>query len=124
MGLEMFLAITVPLASFFILKRKMSIENSGAIAASYGSVSAVTFVTATSFLDFESVKFNGHMIAVMALMEVPAIIVGVLLINYFKGNEKKEQFGVSKLLWHSVTNGSVFLCWIWVLQAGDSSRLF
>lgn len=109
MGLGLFLAIAIPLASFFILKRKMSVENAGAVAASYGSVSAVTFVTATSFLDFEAVNFNGHMIAVMALMEAPAIIVGVLLINYFKGNEKKERSKVSNILRHSVTNGSVFL---------------
>lgn len=109
MGLGLFLAVAIPLATFFILKRKMSVENAGAVAASYGSVSAVTFVTATSFLDFESVAFNGHMIAVMALMEAPAIIVGVLLINYFKRGEKKERSRTSNILWHSVTNGSVFL---------------
>ena len=43
-------ACIIPLYTFFILKRKLSIENSGAIAAAYGSVSAVTFVTAVSFL--------------------------------------------------------------------------
>ncbi len=109
MGLGLFLAIAIPLASFFILKRKMSIENAGAIAASYGSVSAVTFVTATSFLDFEAVEFNGHMIAVMALMEAPAIIVGVLLINYFKRSSESQKSPLSNILWHSVTNGSVLL---------------
>lgn len=109
MSLGLFLAIAIPLSSFFILKRKLSVENAGAIAASYGSVSAVTFITATSFLDFEAVQFNGHMIAVMALMEAPAIVVGVLLINYFKRNEDKNKSGVSNILWHSVTNGSVLL---------------
>lgn len=109
MGLGLFLAIAIPLSSFFILKRKMSVENAGAIAASYGSVSAVTFVTATSFLDFEAVQFNGHMIAVMALMEAPAIIVGVLLINYFKRSSKSDKSPISNILWHSVTNGSVLL---------------
>ena len=87
----------------------MTVENAGAVAASYGSVSAVTFVTATSFLDFEAVSFNGHMIAVMALMEAPAIIVGVLLINYFKREGNRETSKVSNILRHSVTNGSVFL---------------
>ena len=109
MGLGLFLAIAIPLCSFFILKRKLSVENAGAIAASYGSVSAVTFVTATSFLDFEAVQFNGHMIAVMALMEAPAIIVGVLLINYFKRSSKSDRSPISNILWHSVTNGSVLL---------------
>jgi hypothetical protein len=50
---------------FFILKRKFSIEI-GAIAAAYGSVSAVTFVTAVA-LEMQKYTFNGHMVAVMAL---------------------------------------------------------
>ncbi|MEP1095253.1 MAG: sodium-dependent bicarbonate transport family permease [Cyclobacteriaceae bacterium] len=109
MALGLLLAVLIPIITFFILKRKLSISNAGAIAASYGSVSAVTFVTATSFLDFESVTFNGHMIAVMALMEAPAIIVGVLLINYFKRDQEGPSKGISNVLWHSVTNGSVLL---------------
>lgn len=109
MGLGIFLATSIPIASFFILKRKMSVENAGAIAASYGSVSAVTFVTAISFLDFEAISFNGHMIAVMALMEAPAIIVGVMLINYFNSNKEKKKSNTSQLLWHSITNGSVLI---------------
>ncbi|KXX71259.1 sodium-dependent bicarbonate transport family permease [Flammeovirga sp. SJP92] len=107
--LGLFLAITIPISSFLILKRKMSIANAGAIAASYGSVSAVTFVTATSFLEFESINFNGHMIAVMAIMEAPAIVMGVMLINYYKKGNSNDKSGISKLLWHSVTNGSVIL---------------
>lgn len=109
MGLGIFLAILIPLTSFFILKKKLSIDNAGAIAASYGSVSAVTFVTATSFLDFESEAFNGHMIAVMAVMEAPAIIVGVLLINHFKQQEGEARSPLTSTLRHSITNGSVLL---------------
>lgn len=109
MGLGLLLAILVPLTSFFVLRGKFGVANAGAIAASYGSVSAVTFVTAVSFLDFEAVRFNGHMIAVMALMEAPAIIVGVLLINYFKKDREKSESSMSKILRHSVTNASVFL---------------
>ncbi len=109
--LGVFMAVFIPIISFFILKRKFSVANAGAIAASYGSVSAVTFVTATSFLEFEAIDYNGHMIAVMAMMEAPAIIVAILLINYFRSPEsKKEQStGVRKIVWHSITNGSVLL---------------
>ncbi|MCH2198135.1 MAG: sodium-dependent bicarbonate transport family permease [Flavobacteriales bacterium] len=74
-------ASIVPLVSFFILKREMKPANAGTIVASYGSVSASIFVRATSFLDFVSQGFSGHMIAVMALMEALAIIIGLLLIN-------------------------------------------
>lgn len=107
--LGLFLALSIPIASFLILKKKMSIANAGAIAASYGSVSAVTFVTATSFLEFESVIFNGHMIAVMAIMEAPAIIMGVVLINIYKKGSSENKTGLSKLVLHSITNGSVLL---------------
>jgi len=60
------------------------VDNAGAIAASYGSVSAVTFVTAVSFLEAQKLTFNGHMVAIMALMEAPAIIIGVMLLSWFK----------------------------------------
>ncbi|MEM6644178.1 MAG: sodium-dependent bicarbonate transport family permease [Bacteroidota bacterium] len=110
MGLGLFLAGVIPLFSFFILKRRMNIADAGAIAASYGSVSAVTFVTATSFLEFEAITYNGHMIAVMALMEAPAIIVGVMLINYFKKKQNDAPASnLSKIFRHSITNGSVLL---------------
>ncbi len=103
-----FLAVAVPLYTYFILRRKFSVANAGAIAASYGSVSAVTFVTAISFLDIEQIPFGGHMVAVMALMEAPSIIVGVLLMALFS-REQSKSIGMSKILHHSLTNGSVFL---------------
>lgn len=102
------LAFIVPVYTYFILRRKLSVENAGAIAASYGSVSAVTFITAISFLELENMEFGGHMVAVMALMEAPSIIVGVTLISLFsKGVKSKMPFG--SILNHSMLNGSVVL---------------
>ncbi len=103
-----FLALIVPLYSYFILRRKFSVSNSGAIAAAYGSVSAVTFVTAISFLELEKIDFGGHMVAVMALMEAPSIIVGVLLISVFDDG-RGAKIPMGKVIRHSVTNGSVLL---------------
>jgi len=106
------LAMLVPLIAFFLLKRKINIPNAGAIAAAYGSVSAVTFVTAISFLDFEGVAFDGHMIAVMALMEAPAIVVGMSLIHLFDRSRQTEGEASQRLLNvcnHSINNASVFL---------------
>ena len=101
-------ASIIPLYTFFILKRRLSIVDSGAIAAAYGSVSAVTFVTAITFLESHQVVAGGHMVAVMALMEVPAIVIGVMLIRiYSKGSRKEGGFG--KIFHHSLTNGSVLL---------------
>ena len=102
------LAIAVPLYTFFILKQKLGVYNAGAIAAAYGSVSAVTFITGISFLELQQVSFGGHMVAVMATMEAPSIIIGVLLITLFS---EKNQGSVPffSIVRHSITNGSVLL---------------
>ncbi|WP_250433077.1 sodium-dependent bicarbonate transport family permease [Hanstruepera flava] len=104
-----FLAIVVPIYTFLILKKKFSLENSGAIAAAYGSVSAVTFVTAISFLELEQISFGGHMVAVMALMEAPSIMVGLVLITIFKGSKNKSDVPIKTVLSHALFNGSVLL---------------
>ncbi len=101
-------ALVIPLYTFFLLRKKLSIENSGAIAAAYGSISAVTFVTAVSFLELQQIAFSGHMVAVMALMEAPAIIVGVVLIKMFKKADEHSP-KMSTLISHSFTNGSVVM---------------
>ena len=101
-------AVIIPFYCFFILKRKFSVENAGAIAAAYGSVSAVTFVTAVTFLEIQKYTFIGHMVAVMALMEAPAIVVGVILMRiYSKSNSSTSS--LSSVIKHSFTNGSVLL---------------
>lgn len=103
-----FISLSIPIYTFFILKRKLSIFDAGAIAASYGSVSAVTFVTAISYLESVQQGFHGHMVAIMALMESPAIIVGLLLIAFYNENQK-ETINKLSVIKHSLTNGSVFL---------------
>ncbi|WP_046744890.1 sodium-dependent bicarbonate transport family permease [Kordia zhangzhouensis] len=102
------LAIVVPVYTYYILRLKFTVENAGAIAAAYGSVSAVTFVTAISFLEMKNIEFGGHMVAVMALMEAPSIIVGVLLMR-IHSNGKKSHKEMLSLVKHAVTNGSVVL---------------
>jgi hypothetical protein len=105
-----FLAVIIPFYTFYILRKKFTIPNSGAIAAAYGSVSAVTFVTTISFLEMEQITFGGHMVAVMALMEAPAIIVGLLLISlYDKKNERQNRPSMGSVVKHSFTNASVLL---------------
>ncbi|OYU80639.1 MAG: sodium-dependent bicarbonate transport family permease [Flavobacterium sp. BFFFF1] len=103
-----FIAVAIPIYTYFILRRKFGVYDSGAIAAAYGSVSAVTFVTATSYLELQHLEFSGHMVAIMALMESPAIIAGLILISMFSKKDR-EQSGFRKVLHHSLTNGSVLL---------------
>jgi uncharacterized protein len=103
------LALLVPVYTYYILRKKFSIENSGAIAASYGSVSAVTFITTIAFLEMEQIPFNGHMVAVMALMEAPSIMIGLLLIMISKGGKGKNEIPLKNVLQHALFNGSVLL---------------
>ncbi|MEN9307065.1 MAG: hypothetical protein RL173_997 [Fibrobacterota bacterium] len=105
------LAAVIPLSSFFLLRRKLPVQDSAAIAAAYGSVSAVTFVAAVGFLEGRAIDFGGHMVAVMAFMEFPAIIVGVLLLRVFEvnGDDEPGAHGMKAVLRHSLTNGSVVL---------------
>lgn len=101
-------AIIIPVVTFFILKKKLGIPNAGAVAAAYGSVSAVTFVTTVAFLEAHNIEFGGHMIAIMAMMEAPSIIMGVLLVKIFSKNQEVEM-SLGKLLKHSLVSGSVLL---------------
>lgn len=102
------LSLLIPLYTFFILKRKLNIYDAGAIAAAYGSVSAVTFVTAVSYLDIQKLELHGHMVAIMALMESPAIIAGLILISIFNKGET-DKINPLTVVKHSLTNGSVLL---------------
>ncbi len=108
------IASLIPLYTFFVLKRKMGVSDAAAVAATYGSVSAVTFVAATSFLESQSISFGGHMVAVMALMESPAIIVGVILMMKYETVGETETGAVGRsslrsIIQHSFTNGSVLM---------------
>lgn len=73
------LAVAVPLIGWQVLRRLVGPFDAAAIAAAYGSVSAVTFVAAVSALETRGIAFGGHMAAAMALMEAPAIVLAVLM---------------------------------------------
>jgi uncharacterized protein len=104
------ISMAIPIYTFFLLKKQLNPYNAAAIAAAYGSVSAVTFVTAVSFLEIQHLQLQGHMVAIMALMESPAIIVGLLLLTLSKEVDSKE-LAIKKrtVLKHAFTNGSVLL---------------
>jgi len=102
----------IPFAMFAILKRKLSIHDAGAVAATYGSISAVNFATGTAFLEGQCVEFGGYMVAGMALMESPAIIAGLILIRLYVKKEKassKQHGSLKNILKESFFNGSVLL---------------
>ena len=131
LGLAVFLAVIIPIIGYLILRRKLSAFDAAAIAATYGSVSAVTFITATQYLDQFGIAYGGHMAAAMALMESPAIILAIVLANKARAamsidsTAKHESAGVSKILHESFTDGAQLLLlgsMVVALVSGDSGQ--
>ena len=112
MAFGFLLAFIIPIYAFFILKIKLNSSDAGATASAYGSVSAVTFVTAIAFVEMNHLKVGGEMVAVMAFMEFPAIVMGVVLMNMFPDSSMEKTASQGKwqtALKHSLTNGSVLM---------------
>lgn len=107
------LGFGLPIVAYLILSHIVRIDrlNAAAIAAHYGSVSAGTFVTAIAFLDSLKVPYESHPVIMLAIMESPAIIIGLVLANMArKGDGNGHQKRVSRELVHDAfTNGSVVL---------------
>ena len=105
------LAFIIPLLSYAFLKRSLSGFDAASIAATYGSVSAVTFIAATQFLDMHQVAYGGHMAAALALMESPAIILAVLFANSIRqrGSADGTRTPLGKILHESLTDGAQLL---------------
>ena len=117
------LAFFVPLLGYAVLQRRVSRYDAAAIAATYGSVSAVTFITTVQYLESQGIAFGGHMAAAMALMESPAIVMAVLLANAARRREaalnypqaraltatRTPSHGLGKILHESLTDGAQLL---------------
>ncbi len=84
LGTAMLLAALVPMIGYHFLRRFVSGFDAAAVAATYGSVSAVTYITATQYMETHGYPFGAHMAAAMALMESPAIIMAVVLANMLR----------------------------------------
>jgi hypothetical protein len=98
----------LPSLAYFVLKNfgKLDRINSGAVAAHYGSVSVVTFVTAVEILEIQGKPPGGYMVAVMAAMETPAILTGLLLARGIGGDRGQSK---GELLHEVFFNASVVL---------------
>ena len=100
------LAMAIPAVAYILLRRWLSGFDAAAVAATYGSVSAVTFVTATQFLSNNGIEFGGYMAAVMALMESPAIVMAVALAAYTRSS---NTVSMKSVLHESFTDGAHIL---------------
>lgn len=128
LGAALLLALVVPLTGYQILKRLTGPYDAAAIAATYGSVSAVTFITSVQFLDSQQVSYSGHMSAAMAVMESPAILLAVLWVNSIRSKvnpTSASQHGLKQTLHESVTDGAQLLllgAMLVGILSGDSGK--
>ena len=111
LGAAILMSLIIPLIGFLILRYKFNVFNSAAIAAAYGSISAVTFISAESFLDSQGIDYQGFMVGALALMESPAIIVGLLLVKFAapKNRPNSRKMHLGAIFHESLLNGSVYL---------------
>ncbi len=109
------LGILLPLLAYAMLRGgRIDKLNASAIAAHYGSVSAGTFLTAVAFLDSLGVKYETYPVIMLAIMESPAILIGLVLAGMSRrgagageGRARKEVTG--SLVREAFTNGSIVL---------------
>lgn len=101
----MLMSAVIPLIWFHALKKRLGSANAAGVAASYGSVSAVTFVTAAAWLDRLDIAYSGAMVAAMALMEWPAIVVAILLFRSAEGSGR----AIGPVIREALVNGSLLL---------------
>lgn len=115
LGLAIFMATIVPIYSYFILRTKLDTYNAVAVAATYGSISAVTFITGITYLQTIGVDYGGYMVAAMTLMESPAIVIGLVFATLFAKNtdsnddESKKSTDWKEILREAFLNPSVYL---------------
>lgn len=107
------LSAVIPLLLFPLLRLRFKPDNACAIAASYGSVSVVTFVTAVDFIEARGIAYGGEMIAALALMESPPIIVALILRRLIDSNRSEQTSEPARplgsILHEALTSGPVFL---------------
>ena len=109
----LFLATVIPFVGYQLLKRLTSKFDAATIAATYGSVSAVTFITTVQYLDTHGIAYSGHMAAAMALMESPAIIMAVLFASAARRTSTagvaSSNTSITHVLHESFTDGAQLL---------------
>lgn len=107
--------LLIPVIAYWIIHHlgKLDRLNAVAIASHYGSVSAGTFLTAVAFLEAMSIPYEKYPVVMLAVMESPAILVGLLMANLVRGKEQQQSEEPSQHLHHilreSFTNGSIIL---------------
>ena len=110
-GAAVLLSMIIPTWCYGILRKLCGLNpsNAGAVAAHYGSVSAVTFSAALAFLDKKQLPTEGYLPALLAIMEVPAIVVAIFLAKRCSKPEQTPDGKLGALLLELLTSKGILL---------------
>jgi len=102
-------ALLHPLISYFLLKSFTRIDSAtaAAVAASFASVSVMTFITAISFLDQGKIPYKNAIIASLAIMDIPAILSGIFIAKKFDNTLSSQSLSFAKVLKESLLNKAI-----------------
>jgi hypothetical protein len=102
------IGVIIPVIAYIILRKigKFDRANAAAIAAHYGSVSAVTYAVVIAFLDKFKISYESYTTVLLVLLEIPAIAVGILIA---KVKASKGPFSISKLVKEVLFGRSIYL---------------
>ena len=105
------ISLLMPFLAFGILRATTNLDRptAAAVAAHYGSISLVTFATATAFLKTNNIQYAGYVVAILALMEAPAILSGLFIAHRSAPEIKSHAVEEKKLSREIFTNGAILL---------------
>ena len=103
LSLGVLFALFIPIIAYIYLKNLLNTDDAAALSGTYGSVSAVTFVTAIAYLSTTSQDFDNYMSAVLVVMEFPAIFMALYLVTHSK-NDKGNNLKTIKTAFLEIPN--------------------
>ena len=126
LSLGTFFAILIPLISYLYLKNILNTDDAAALSGTYGSVSAVTYVTALTYLSTSNQNFDDFMSAVLVVMEFPAIFMALYFVNH-KNAINKNNIETIKTAFMEIPNivlvSSLFIGYFLNLNSGLQTEL-
>ena len=126
LSLGTFFAILIPLISYLYLKNILNTDDAAALSGTYGSVSAVTYVTALTYLSTSNQNFDDFMSAVLVVMEFPAIFMALYFVTS-KSAINKNNIETIKTAFMEIPNivlvSSLFIGYFLNLNSGLQTEL-
>jgi len=126
LSLGTFFAILIPLISYLYLKNILNTDDAAALSGTYGSVSAVTYVTALTYLSTSNQNFDDFMSAVLVVMEFPAIFMALYFVTS-KSSINKNNIETIKTAFMEIPNivlvSSLFIGYFLNLNSGLQTEL-